>query len=152
MEAVCTGTDRIYPLGLLLITSVLPLSGCSGTDAAKLPGNAEPVSKVSDNNPDAKEEDANTPAASDNEKDHTPEEETSQNEPVKVKITRDDRSVAMAEYGKDDGVFSIYYETALLPDSVKNHEKINKKLEEKKEDFFRTRGGFEEAVADEFDK
>ena len=129
---------------LLLITSVLPLSGCSDTDAAKLPGNAEPVSKVSDNNPDAKEESTNTPAVSDNEKDHTPEEDTSQNEPVKVKITRDDRSVAMTEYGKDDGVFSFYYETALLPDSVKNHEKINKKLEEKKEDFFRTKGGFEE--------
>ncbi len=53
-----------------------------------------------------------------------------------IKITKDDRSMPLKKYSGSDGTFRYYYEEAYLPDTVKNHEKINADIKANKEKFF----------------
>ena len=77
-------------------------------------------------------------------------EDNAKNGSVEIEIVRDDRSIdPKKEFGFDGYVLKSYYETALLPDTVKNYEKINKAIEAKKEEFFSKDGYRKEVGIDE---
>ncbi len=66
-------------------------------------------------------------------------------ESVEIDFKRDDRSEMKSKDGKVSEMIQLYYDEALLPDTVKNHKKINADIESKKEAFFKENedwGGF----------
>lgn len=129
---------RIIAVIMTLILA-LPIAACSGSRAVE-PAvtedqDAGPAEDVSDDVPaDAPADDpADDPEPA---QDETSSEETPEAANVEIEIKRDDRTIDLKEYGYDGQFLKYYYETALLPDTVKNHEKINKALEAEKEEFF----------------